>query len=470
MSGNLAPRLRALSGVFPVGVMLGTIAAEYGSSPVLAGLSGVLSLATILAFCVSDRSSPRIFAVVGLAMVILAILSRSDGLAGSWSAVEKGSFVIALYTALSAIRIAASGSEEILACGRFLAGQRPGLRYLALTIGGHLFGLILLYGSIALLGSLASESAMREPDPEIRRHRRRRMLVAVQRGFASTLSWSPLGFSMAITTALVPGAEWPKVALPCLAISITMIIVGWGMDAIFKPRLNRPVPIGSGPGGGWLLHLRPLLLLLAVVVTGVFLLHQAAHVDVVVAVMSFVPTVAMAWILQQGKSSGTGRMSHLGHRVGEFTTRELPAYGGQIVLLFMAAFIGSLGAFLLVPMMPRLGIDLGALPPLLIVVSMVWLVPLTGQMGMNPILSVSLIVPMLPSPAEMGVDPAALVAAIVGGWAITGTTSPFTASVLLIGSFGKVSPRHVGLAWNGFYALVMGIVISAWSAFLAMSM
>lgn len=110
------------------------------------------------------------------------------------------------------------------------------------------------------------------------------------------------------------------------------------------------------------------------------------------------------------------------------------------------------------------------LPPLLIVVAMVWLVPLAGQLGMNPILSVSLIVPLLPSPAAMGIHPAALVAAITGGWAISGTTSPFTASVLLVGSYGGVPAREAGLRWNGPYALLMGCTISVWVLILAAAM
>ena len=39
--------------------------------------------------------------------------------------------------------------------------------------------------------------------------RKRRMLVAIQRGFASTLCWSPMALSMAVTLSVVPGASWP---------------------------------------------------------------------------------------------------------------------------------------------------------------------------------------------------------------------------------------------------------------------
>lgn len=73
--------------------------------------------------------------------------------------------------------------------------------------------------------------------------------------------------------------------------------------------------------------------------------------------------------------------------------------------------------------------------------ALVWVIPLTGQLGMNPILSVSLMIPLLPTPAAMGVSPTTVVTAITGGKrALSGVTSPFTASVLLAGSLGQGAP------------------------------
>ena len=40
-------------------------------------------------------------------------------------------------------------------------------------------------------------NARQEANAEIRRHRLRRMLLAIQRGFVSTLTWSPLAVSWA---------------------------------------------------------------------------------------------------------------------------------------------------------------------------------------------------------------------------------------------------------------------------------
>jgi hypothetical protein len=460
-------RLSWLAGLLPAAVMLCVIWAEYGGGVPANTLAGIFALAAVAVFSLDARPSRLVFVVIGLVLTVWAWASHADWQQGTIAAIRSGCLIVALFTALSAIRSAAVSSSEVVETGRFLARQPPGLRYLALTIGGHLFGLILLYGSIALLGSLATESAAREPDPEIRRHRTRRMLVAIQRGFASTLCWSPLGFSMVISTSLVAGAEWGHVVLPCLVSALLLMLGGWALDTAFKPRLANPPPARQPESGRWLIHLRPLLLLLGVVVAGVVILHVLTGVEVVGAVMSLVPAIAIVWIYIQRAPAGGGALAYTGGRIAQVVTRELPGYRGEILLLFMAAFIGSLGSFLLVPMMARAGLDLSAVPPLLILVALVWVIPLTGQLGMNPILSVSLMIPLLPTPAAMGVSPTTVVTAITGGWALSGVTSPFTASVLLAGSLGKVPPRQAGLIWNGPYAAAMGVVLSLWVVLLA---
>ncbi|MFQ8430136.1 hypothetical protein [Amaricoccus sp. W119] len=458
----LDARFAGLAGVLPAGVMLAMIAYEYTGHPVAAAIAGALSLGAVAAFGIKAPPSRTLFILVGLILTVWAAATRSDWLAGVGTAILRGSFIVALFTALTAIRNAAMSSREIVACGRFLARQPPGLRYLALTMGGHFFGLVLLYGSISLLGGLAAESVARERDPEIGRIRLRRMLLAVHRGFAATLCWSPIAFSMAITTTLIPGATWTEAAIPCVVSAAMMLLGGWAIDTIFKPRVSRTPPAQVPPEGGWFENLRPLLLLLLAIGTGTAVLRWATGVEVIGAVMSVVPAVAVLWIFLQGSPIGINRGAYTASRVADFVTGELAAYRGEILLLFMAAFIGSLGAFVLVPLMADHGPDLTAPPAVLIAIAMVWLIPLTGQLGMNPILSVSLLIPLLPTPAEIGLHPAVLVTAITGGWALSGNTSPFTASVLLVGALGKVRPVHAGLVWNGAYALILGVALSLW--------
>lgn len=455
------PASARIGGILTACALLATVPHQFGAGPGFAIAADLLLVGALGLFALTARLSRLAFVALGLVLAAWAAATRPDWSEALLTALTRGGFIIALFTALSALRSAAVGSQDILDCGRFLARQPPGRRYLALTVGGHLFGLILLYGSISLLGSLAAESTAGEGNQELRRHRLRRMLVAIQRGFASTLCWSPMALSMAVTLSVVEGATWAAAAGLSLVSAALMIGIGWLLDTVFKPRLSAAPPPRTPQPDDWLRRLRPLLVLLAIVVGGVFLLHLTTGVAVTGAVMTVVPLVAVAWTLILPPMPG-GRAATLVARTGQFATRDLAGYSGEIILLFMAGFIGSLGSWLLVPIMQAHGPDLSALPPPLILASLVWVIPLTGQIGMNPILAVSLLVPLLPSPADLGIAPTAMVIALTGGWAISGNTSPFTASVLLVGRLGGVKARHAGTGWNGLYALVAGAALTGW--------
>lgn len=460
-------RLAGLIGLPLVGVIFAMSVLEYGGPAAFAWMAGILSTLAIAMSLSRLRRTHFIFLAIAFALVLYAVITQEDWAPAVGRAVLNGSLIIGVFTALTALRSAAAGSAEIVECGRFLARQRPGLRYAALSVGGHLFGLILLYGAISLLGSLAVESTSREPDAEIRYHRTRRMLVAIQRGFISTLTWSPMAFSMVISIALVPGASWGAALLPCLVSAAILLVGGWALDTIFKPKLSHPPPPRAVETGSWWRNLRPLLLLLGAVVGGTAALHFLTGVEVIGAVMSLIPVIALIWIWMQALGQGLSPRDYLGSRASQFLFVEVPGYRGEITLLFMAAFIGSLGSYLLVPLVKSSGIDLSALPPLAVLIPLIWLIVLAGQLGMNPILAVSLIIPLLPTPEAMGVSPVVVVSAITAGWALSGATSPFTASVLLLGALGKVSPRKAGLVWNGPYVLVIGAVLSLWVTLLS---
>lgn len=454
-------RCSSLAGFLPAGVVVLMVLFEYTGNPALALVASVLAVVAVTIFSFGVRASQFVFVMIAIALVFWAALTNTEWMAATALAAQRGAMVMALFTALTAIRNAAITEPAILGCGRFLARQRAGLRYTALTVGGHLFALILLYGSISLLGTLATESAAQEPDLEIRKQRTRRMMIAIQRGFASTLCWSPLGFSMIISVSVVPGASWSAAAVPGLVSALMMLTTGWALDALYKPQVKpstRPLETER-----WLAQLRPLLVLLGLVLVGVALLHIITGVEVIGAVMSLIPLIAILWIAMQHPPVGLTRSTNVRQRAALFVMRELPSYRGEIVLLFMAGFIGSLGASLLVPLVQAQGLDLTAIPPWVMVAAMVWIIPITGQLGMNPILAVSLLVPILPSPELMGIPPTAMVVAITAGWALSGATSPFTASVMLAASLGGVSPLRAGLGWNGVYTLVAGVVLTLWA-------
>ncbi len=409
--------------------------------------------------------SRRIFVIVGVGLFLIALLTRSDWLAMTEAGLRTSAFIAGFFTALACLRNASATSPAVETCGRFLAEQPPGRRYLALTIGGHLFSLVLNYGSISLLGTLAEASAQREPNREIRNHRIRRMLLAIQRGFVSTLAWSPLAFSSAISTALIPGSTWADAVAPCFVSSMILAGLGWALDTIFKPRLSRPSPPRRKPTGSWS-SIVPMLVLLAILVAIIGGVHIATGIRAVGVVMLVVPVIAFIWIAIQNR--GSARFREAVSRAYAYMV-GLPIYRSELVLLVMAGFIGTLGSRLLLPLVAASGLNLAAAPGWLILIGLVWLIPLTGLIGMNPILSVSLIAPLLPSAAAMGVTPTAIIVALTAGWALGGASSPYTATTLLLGAIARVSPWRVGLKWNGAYTLICGVALSIWVAIFALS-
>lgn len=416
----------------------------------------VLVVVAILLFQV--RWSRKAFIAVAMLISISLVATNTDWRGIITRGLETAAFIGAFFTALSTLRTVAQTSPAIQRAGTFLAGQPPGRRYAALTVGGQAFALLLNYGSLQLLGSLATANANSEPNLEIRRHRIRRMLLAIQRAFVSALPWSPLSFAVAITVSVIPDTSWSKALVPGLVTSFLLAGIGWSLDTIFKPRLTVK-PVRSAPVGTWATML-PLAVLLSVLLVGVVTLSALTQVRVVGIVAVLVPCIAVVWMLLQHWNENP--VSTTCARIKTYVLQELPSYRGELTLLMMAGFIGTAGSQLFAPMMQATGFDPSYLPSWIILVSLVWIIPLAGQIGMNPILAVTLIAPLIPTATDLGVQPIAIVVAITSGWALSGASSPFTATTLLIGSFGGISATRVGLVWNGAYTLICGVVLSIW--------
>lgn len=447
-----------ISGLLLSAVTVLVICAEWGLIAWAEPLKMGLVLALVLVLTVQVRMARKAFVLVAVGLSVALVLTKPDWPTVIANGLNAAAFIGAFFAALSTLRNVAETSPAIQRAGTFLAQQRPGRRYAALTLGGQAFALLLNYGSIQLLGALAMAHAKTEPNAEIRGHRIKRMLLAIQRAFVSTLPWSPLSFAMAISISLIPNTSWSQALIPGLVTSVILAGIGWGLDTIFKPRLTM-TPVLADPSGTWATML-PLFALMSVLVVGVVSLHEISDVRIVGLVAVLVPAIALVWMLIQHWSSAPVKSTF--YRLRTYVFQELPAYRNELILLMMAGYIGTVGSQLLGPLMIAAGLDLSTLPPWVILVAFVWIIPLAGQIGMNPILAVTLIAPLIPDAASLGVQPTALVVALTAGWALSGASSPFTATTMLIGSFAGISALRVGLVWNGFYTLICGLALSLW--------
>jgi len=458
-----AGRRKTLAAVALAITAIATVGGEALSSSVLR----LSAEAAVLVYFLSVLRGMGAKGLVFLSVSALVLGAVGVSSPDPWRNIDKilfgGCFVAAFFAVLGTLRFASQTSPMIRRCGLFLSRQKPGRRYLALTLGGHLFGMVLNYGSIALLGTMVEKSNAREKDEIVRRLRLQRMLVAVQRGFTTTLTWSPLALSMAVTLSILPETHWEAVLPFTLVTGFGLAFLGWFLDRLFKPT-GRPSSLaGETVLGGWHLLL-PVVGLVVLVFCLAYGVKHLADVRMAVAVMIVVPLIATAWLCIQFLGHGLGRAVMLsGRRINRHLRDAFPSYRNEIALLWSAAVIGGAGAVLVRQYLMD-GNDIvsgvAGAAPWLVPILAAWLVALAGQGGMNPILSVTLLGGLLPDLEALGLSPVVMAVAITAGWSVTGASSPFTATTVLVGQIAKVSPPTVGIKWNGVYTLLGLTLIS----------
>jgi hypothetical protein len=223
-----------------------TLLDQFGRLPMAGDAAGIAILAfLILEFPRQRRYAQVLFlALTGIGLIGVAI--AADPVTLFLSAWRRGAAYGAFFLALSSLRDAAETSKLVRRCGRHLVAQPPGRRYAALTAGGHLFGIILSYGAIDLLGAMvmrANTLLAAGGSEATRTLRTRRMLMAIYRGFAVMNCWSPLNLMTAVVSTAVPAAPMRLLLPIAFVASIGMAAIGWLEDRLSAVRLPaRPPP------------------------------------------------------------------------------------------------------------------------------------------------------------------------------------------------------------------------------------
>ena len=451
-----------LSSIILILIMVSVIVSEwlgFKSSYLIASMAIVFYLFVSLNNLTISR---KIFIILGIFLILLSFYYTEEALVLITDSLIKSSFVVAFFLSLQCLRKAAASSPGMERCGKFLAEQKTNIRYLSLTFGGHIFGVLLSFGSISLLGSLAEKGSQQELDPELRKIKRKSMLIAVQRGFIAMTCWSPLTYSIAITTSIIPGSSWNGAAFSCVISALILIFLGWIIDSRNNGK-NKKQILENPPlqRDSWVAVL-PLFFIFTSLLGIIFLMQNITNLNAVPVVMLVVPLYSLIWISIQ--NSGSSKKIYYGtkRKVLEYVKDDINDYKSELVILIMAAFIGIMASSLINILASDKLSFLESLSPILILVSIVWIMPLFGQIGMNPILSVYLIGPLIPNADILGISPNSIILALTAGWALSGISSPYTASTLLIAKLGKVSPLHAGLNWNGWFTIIGGLLLSIW--------
>ena len=355
----------------------------------------------------------------------------------------------------SAFARGGGASDTATAAGALLTRQPPSRRYLALTVGGHIFGILLNIGGLALLIDMTRRANTLEAgngEQRIVELRERRMTLAVMRGFACIALWSPLGLALNLLLASVSDLAWIDVAPYGFASALGFMALGFAFDRFEFPRPTRPRAIVDDPKGlpalfkliGHIGALSGLAMLAEMVTNRPF---QAILVNLV-------PVYATLWltgIAVSGKKGGVFGFT-LQHLRDNGVARW-PNYANEISIFAASGFLGVVLAALAPRQALQAAFAAASLPPGVIAAGLACAVVALGFIGLNPMISASILAATLDSISVPGLSHAHAVLALALGWTCVIGTAPLMSSLVMASSLIGRSSSEVGLAWNGRFTI-----------------
>lgn len=407
----------------------------------------------------------RVMVLVAVAMSAVVAATMAQPWPAFAQALDRGAFFATFFANQFFLRQAAQQSPLVHRCGSVFVNQRPGRRYLLLTIGGYLFGIILNLGVLSLLGvmigkrnSLASAGGS-EP---VRAARERRMVSALLRGFAITPLASPLSIALAVMLTAMPSIDWQEVLPLGLATGALLLAGGWSFDRLTAPRHLRGVAPPVTPER----NLRPLAEVagLVLLVFGVAVaVELVGGIAMSRAILIAIPVVGLGWLaLQKARAGTAGAMRLVGRQLRRRAVQIFPSYRTEISILAGAGFIGTLFSALLPPEALAAILAQNPTPAVLLPALAAVAVVVPSLLGVNPIVTVTILASALQTLPEPPMAPEVLAVSLMAGWSLSINCSPLTASAMLLGELVRKPAETVTLRWNGAFTAAMLVVVAGW--------
>lgn len=370
-------------------------------------------------------------------------------------AIGRSAFFTFFLMAMDILRTAAMSSPMVLDSGRMVVSQPPGRRYAMITIGGHLFAILLNLGAVSLLGTMNRRSIERDTsnaEPRVLEIRLKRMTLALVRGFSAFTMWAPTAVTTIVVLSAIPDLDWYQFAPVGFASVVAYLSFGWLLDRLTYPRAALTGP--AAPLGEVLKSLVPMSLLTVMILLTAVLCSWLLGIRLVAALFLSVPVFGIGWIYVQYRRAYRTKAGPLTRRrVVRKILPDLVTLRSEVAILSSAGFIAALlpslidtqalGAFV-----AGLGLTEGWL-----LVLLMWLVTLTAPIGLNPIITVAVSVEVLARLSGFEFNPYLLALGGTVAWCLATGWSPLGATIRISGRTVNRPAGEIGLVWNRNFTL-----------------
>jgi hypothetical protein len=290
-------------------------------------------------------------------------------------------------------------------------------------------------------------------------------MLAIMRGYAAVMAWSPLTVGIAVVLSALPGLTYDRLAPVGLTIAAATMGLGWALDRFEGRHLDGR----ADPGPAMPLDvalLARMSSIIGVIVIGIAATAVLLQLRVIEAVTLVVVPAGLIWLaVQYGRRGLRAALRYAGLRLLRWTRDTLPHQSRDTAILCCAGFLGVTVSALMSLVNAQALADQVPAPAIVLPVAAFWSVIALGQIGVTPIVAVTMLGAILPHPEAIGIPVRLLLTAYLGGWVLTSQLSPFTANTLTVAHLCGTEAATVTCRWNGLYARV---AIAAGTLFLVL--
>lgn len=366
------------------------------------------------------------------------------------AAIQRGVFISCLLIALMAsvmlLARCALRSRVVHIIGSNLRAQKPGRRYGSFTFAGQLFsGMLGMAGANIVM-------VMAAPPGEKHGERKTSAIVAIMRGFSGASFWSPMFGNMAILLTLYPTLRWSEVFPVGVGVAQVTLIVGILLHRFERQQAGMHTE--EEPPSGMVAAAIPLLGAMIAFLALVLVASRLAAISTTAAIVLLGPWIAVA--LHIG-------MSHRGMRLKEGMRRlredmlRFPGLASEAILFIAAGCAGSvMGDAFPASWVEAIGATLGGHPSLGIAFLMFGIMAI-ALCGIHPVLTAVFLASTI-TPDVLQLPPLLHVSAILTGWGLSASLTPFSVLSLTASRYAGDSLYRISIARNWLFALVNSLL------------
>lgn len=354
-----------------------------------------------------------------------------------------------LFVPLLGIPVRTGGYVEALKLVLSRRMNEPAFFYVGSKLLTHILGVVLNIGAVSIVHQLTQASNIKSS---------RLIANALNRGFVSSIFWSPYFSAMALILSQLHIA-WSSIVLYSLGLALMSMIVGFCLD--FRViQLNRPQPEekpkeeAEDPLFSRAKRKVIELFFLLFLVMGLVLLMEMMISYSMVLIICLVSLIfPLLWCGLSGSGASWSEQFQQHVYVG------IPRMKKEILLFLVAGFFSGaiVHAELSVHLVGLVNVVFGSFS-LGAALFFSLLIVLSAVIGLHPIIMVTILAASI-EPASIGFSPQYFAVLLLASWGISNTVSPATAVNNLLAHLLKVDVIELSVRWNLKYAFIMLLLI-----------